>query len=132
MEYKITYKITSEFITYVHAGSKKEARETFREFDIGHDIAEEHGDIGHDEVEVVSVHHNRDEGEARECGHISMARPNNPCTLTATWGFEEAPNGTAHQLREMVYLCTRHFNMDVKGNLDRIFIRTSEPCRIRW
>ena len=58
MEYKITYKITSEFIAYVYADSKMKALETFREFDIGHEIAEEHGDIEHDEVEVVSVRHN--------------------------------------------------------------------------
>ena len=52
------------------------------------------------------------------------------CKITATWEFEDAIHGTADPRREMVRLCTRHFNMKQQGRLDMIFIPTSEPQRI--
>jgi hypothetical protein len=52
------------------------------------------------------------------------------CSLKATWEFEEAPYGTAKRQREMVQLCTRHFNADQRGELAWSIIQTSEPRRI--
>ena len=54
MDYQITYRITSAFVTNIEAGSKEEAIKQFREFD-SHEILDDIETIQHEEIAIIEV-----------------------------------------------------------------------------
>ena len=54
MDYQITYKITSAFVTNIEAGSKEEAIKQFRGWD-SHEILNDIETIQHEEIAIIEV-----------------------------------------------------------------------------
>ena len=48
------------------------------------------------------------------------------CKRPARYGFPYAPFGTRYREREMVHLCTLHYQRYLDGRLNQVFIKTGE------
>jgi len=86
MDYQITYKITSAFITNIEASGKEDAIKEFRTWE-SHEIIDDisEGDIQHDEIAIIEVIKSMTQRT-----HRGIVCPYCHKFLDFSFGFEEA------------------------------------------